>query len=103
MDTTEYVPYRVYNFLDQPSVPQHVKWDKETVYLHWLGQDLPLRYDTGADVYMGFSDAQLRDQLSSFGDTRLLHFENLEPHSFAGFVQHKVRMAPAYNTSRCSC
>lgn len=94
LDTQEYVPYRVYNFLEQPGVPQHVKWDKETVYLHWPGQDLPLRYDTGADLYMGFSDADLRQNLSSFSYTRLLHFENLEPHSFSGFTRPKVQFKP---------
>jgi hypothetical protein len=103
MDMQEYVPYRAYNFLDQPGVPQHVKWDKETVYLHWPGQDLPVRYDTGVDVYMGFSDLQLREQLSKFERTRLLHFENLEPHSFSGFTDPKVCDTHAWDhTSDCT-
>jgi hypothetical protein len=93
MDGSNYIPYREHSFLSHPRVPRHVLWDKETVYFYWAREQRPVRYATGVNVVMDrtLTDMNLRHQLSSLDNVRLLHFENLEPNSFAGFVHEEVR------------
>ena len=50
LDKTQYIAYREHSFLSHPSVPRHVLWDKETVYMYWPGERQPVRYATGANL-----------------------------------------------------
>lgn len=93
MDASQYVPYREHSFLSHPSVPRHVLWDRDTVYMYWPDEARPVRYAAGVNVVMdgNLTDALLVDRLQGVQERRLLHFENLEPHAFAGFESQAVR------------
>ena len=93
LDDANYIPYREHTFLSHPSVPRHITWDTETVYLYWPDEAQPPRYAAGTNLVMdgSLTDAKLRQELSALQDTRVLHIENLEPHAFAGFVDAQVR------------
>ena len=97
LDSTNYLEYREHTFLQHPLVPRHLLWDKETVYFLWRQQRKPATYITGTFVTADgkLTDAALRDQLAAVQSTRLLHFENLQPHTFAGFVSRQVRSSTA--------
>jgi hypothetical protein len=101
LDSTKYVPYRESTFLQHPSVPRSVLWDKETVYLYWPGETQPVRYGTGVNVEMGstLTDTELQRVLRHFNATRLLHFESIEPHTFAGFERTEVRQGWVWHSS----
>jgi hypothetical protein len=94
LDKRKYIQYREHSFLDHPLVPRHVLWDKETVYFYWPGEPQPPRYGTGVNVVMGpeLTSRRLRELLRGVDERSVLHLENLEPHSFAGFERPEVRI-----------
>jgi hypothetical protein len=92
LDSSRYIRYREHTFLSHPSVPRHLVWDRETVYLYWPNEAQPKRYMAGVNIIMDgeLTDERLREKLAGLAAARLLHFENLEPHAFAGFVDAQV-------------
>jgi hypothetical protein len=92
LDSTGYIQYREHTFLAHPSVARNVQWDKETVYLYWPEEKQPVRYAAGVNIVMdgNLTDKSLRERLEQFQFLKHLHFENLEPHAFAGFVSESV-------------
>ena len=92
LDNHEFLQYREYSFLSHPNVPRQVLWNRETVYFHASPSPPPPVYSTGAVVVVdgSLTDSKLRHSLATVEDARLLHFENIEPHSFAGFDDAKV-------------
>ena len=51
------------------------------------------RYGAGVNVVAGpdLDDETLKVQLAGVADRSILHFDNLEPHSFAGFRNDQAR------------
>ena len=64
------------------------------MYIYELGEAQPVRYAAGVNVVAdgNLTDEALAEQLGGVQEHRLLHFENLEPHAFAGFVSAAVRV-----------
>jgi hypothetical protein len=61
------------------------------------------RYGSGVNVVAGpsLNDVTLKAQLGSAVDRGILHIENLEPHSFAGFRNSQVRVGLV--STGCAC
>ena len=91
LESTE-VNFREFTFLAHPSVPREVLWNKETVYFHDAARPFTPVYSTGAAVAVdgNLTQGRLQHSVADVAHARLLHFENLEPHTFAGFDEAQV-------------
>lgn len=124
LDFRAYIDYREWTFLSHPQVPRHTLWDRDTVYMYPPGAPQPARYASlwlpwaaaqlccvlcvwtcdgvsryGAGVNLvagpALDDVALKAELAGVAERSILHFDNLEPHSFAGFRSDKARSSTA--------
>jgi hypothetical protein len=101
----QYIDYREPSFLQHPLVPRHMLWDRETVYLYPPGAAQTVRYGSGVNVEAGpaLTDERMHAAVAHLQERSILHVENLEPHSFAGFALRQVLEPPLLRVTPLLC